>query len=291
MKNIGIIGYGYVGKVIANLFKDHYKISVFDPPLLESMKIGDKGIRAKLEENIEIVSDEADINSCDLAIVCVPTPSKENGEVDLSYLHETFKWLNTPLILIKSTVLPGITDELIAGKGSDWIDRKIVFSPEYIGEGKYVVQWWKDRGYPHPTDMKYHDFQIFGGSREATGGVIEFFKKVLGPHVKYIQTDAKTAELTKYMENSWGATKVTFVNEFSRIADVFGVDYNELRELFLLDGRTERMHTVVFKDNPGFGGKCYPKDVKGIVKASEDAGYEPKLMKEVLSSNDKFRKK
>ena len=225
------------------------------------------------------------VNNCDLAIICVPTPMGKEGEVDLSIIEETIEWLDTPLILIKSTIPPTTTKRLIEKTG-----KKIVFSPEYIGEGNYVVQWWKDQGYPHPTDMKKHDFQIFGGERDATSGVLQFFKKILGPGVVYAQTDSTTAELVKYMENSWGATKVIFSNEFCKIAESFGVDYDELRELHLLDGRTEKMHTAVFKDNRGFGGKCYPKDVNGIVKASEEAGYEPKLLKSVLSVNNDLRK-
>lgn len=273
MKNIAIVGYGYVGKAMVNFFKDHYNIFVYDPIYFET----------KNTEQITFTKEKDAINSCDLAVVCVPTPMDVSGEVDLSIIRETVAWLNTPVILIKSTIPPGTTDKLIEETG-----KNIVFSPEYIGEGKYVVQWWKDKGYPHPTDMKYHDFQIFGGERKNTSQVLEFFKKILGPEVKYIQTNTRTAELVKYMENSWGAMKVTFCNEFYDIAQSLGIDYNELRELWLLDGRVERMHTVVFEDKRGFGGKCYPKDVNGIVYASEKAGYEPKLLKEVLRRNKEF---
>lgn len=264
-KKIGIVGLGYVGTAMRNFFKDHFETYFIDPVLPNS-------------------NSKNEINTCDLAVVCVPTPMSANGEVDLSHVEEVLSWLNTPVILIKSTIPPTTTDSLKSKYG-----KRIVFSPEYIGEGKYVVQWWKDKNYPHPTDMKYHDFQIFGGERKDTNYVIEFFKKVLGPEVKYIQTDSKTAELVKYMENSWGATKVTFCNEFAKIAEVFGIDYNELRELWLLDGRVERMHTVVFEDNRGFGGKCYPKDVNGIVKQSENFGYKPELLTAVLEVNKKIR--
>ncbi len=264
MKKVAIIGYGYVGKAMKSFFKDHFEVLIYDPLVIGNTK--------------------EEINTCGLAIVCVPTPMAGNYDVDLSIIKETIAWLETPLILIKSAVPPGTVDALVKETG-----KNICVSPEYIGEGKYVVQWWKDKGYPHPTDMKYHDFQIFGGDRETTKGVIEFYKKVVGPEVKYIQTDAKTAELCKYMENCWGATKVTFCNEFAKIAEAFGVDYNELRELWLLDGRVERMHTVVFEDNRGFAGKCWPKDVNGMVKQAEAAGYIPKLLKAVLEVNKDIR--
>lgn len=285
MENIGIVGYGYVGKAIEQFFEDHFKLFIYDPPYMDANSMGEH----LLDGNITFTKDKDAINSCDLVVVCVPTPQGEDNKVDLSIINETFEWLNAPLMLIKSTVPPGTTDELVAGKVGKWIDRKIAFSPEYIGEGKYVVQWWKDKNYPHATDMKYHDFQIFGGAREVTSKIIPFFQRVLGPEAKYIQTDAKTAELVKYMVNSWGATKVTFVNEFYNIAQSLGVDYNELRELWLLDGRAERMHTAVFPDKRGFGGKCFPKDVNGIVKFAEEKGYEPKLLKQVLNSNSEFQ--
>ena len=185
---------------------------------------------------------------------------------------------------IKSTIPPGTTDALIKK-----YEKPIAFSPEYIGESTYVTPWWKDIGYIDPKDMKKHDFFIFGGDRLVTSGVLQFFKMVMGPVTKYIQTDAKTAELTKYMVNSWGATKVMFCNEFARIAETFGVDYDELRELWLLDGRVNRMHTAVFKDKRGFGGKCFPKDINGIVNAVESAGYHPELLKEVIKSNARIR--
>lgn len=263
-KKIAIIGKGYVGQALEKFFRDHFELHFVDPKLTLAME-----------------TQREYANGCDLAVVSVPTPMSEDGSVDLSYIRDVFSWLKVPLVLIKSTIPPGTTEKLQA----EFPNLNIAFSPEYVGEGKYQVQWWKDKDYPHPTDMKYHSFQIFGGPREVTKKIIPFFQKVVGPEVKYIQTDSRTAELTKYMENSWGYAKVMFCNEFYDIAQAMGVDYNELRELWLLDGRVERMHTAVFVDNRKVGGKCFPKDVNGIVKASEKAGFEPKLLKAVLQKN------
>jgi UDPglucose 6-dehydrogenase len=266
-KKIGIVGYGYVGKAMEDLFSDHFDIEIYDPAYNTK---GPDLYHKRL------------VNECDLVIVCVPTPMEDGGEVDLSIIYETFEWLKAPLVLIKSTVPPGTTASLGYRNSND-----VAFSPEYIGEGDYVTQWWK--GTPHPTDIKKHDFQIFGGDRHVTGKVMEFFKIVLGPEVKYIQTDSDTAELVKYMQNSWGATKVTFCNEFTEIANVLGIDYNELRELWLLDSRISRMHTMTYKEKGGFGGKCLPKDTSGIVAKSIEAGYVPELLQQVLKSNEVFR--
>ena len=260
---IAIIGSeGYVGRAVKRLLKNHYQIIPYD---------------------IIGVGSWEEVNKCQLAIICVPTPMKKDGSCDISIVEKTVSRLQVPIILIKSTIPPGTTKKL-----KKKYKKRIVFSPEYIGEGNYFIPFWK--GYPHPTKIKYHNFQIFGGDRKDTNVWVEIFQRVLGPDCRYIQTDSTTAELTKYMENSWGATKVTFCNEFYRIAKIFGVDYRELRELFLLDGRTERMHTSVFEGNYGFGGKCFPKDVNAIVKASKKAGYKPKFLEEVLRSNKRFRK-
>lgn len=269
MKKVAVIGYGYVGKAVFNFFQEHFYLTIVDPLVAYGPEIDQKQLA----------------NEADLAVVCVPTPMGDDGSVDLSAVREVFSWLKVPLVLVKSTVPPGTIEQL----EKEYPNLNIAFSPEFIGEGKYQVQWWKDKGYPHPTDMKYHDFQIFGGRKEVTTKIIPFFQKVVGPEPKMIQTNSRTAELCKYMENSWGATKVIFCHSFAKMADAMGIDYNELRELWLLDGRVERMHTAYFPDAPGFGGKCFPKDVNGIVKASEKAGFDPKILKAVLEVNKELR--
>lgn len=280
MKKIAIIGHGYVGKAMANYFKDHFNVFVYDPflyPERQPVNLGNSDIPDYI-----LGASKEEVNQCDLVVICVPTPMRPDGMCDTSIVEDVLSWLSVRLVLIKSTIPPGTSRRL----AEQYKTLNIVFSPEYIGEGKYYVPVHK--GYPHPTDMKQHEFFIFGGNRVDTAGVINFFLKVSGPDPFYAQTDWETAEVCKYMENSWGAMKVTFFNEFFDIAKTFGVDYKELRELFLLDGRTERMHTAVFEDKRGFGGKCFPKDVNAIVVASTAAGYEPHLLNEVLQSNERF---
>lgn len=259
---IGIVGFGYVGKAMNELLKNHFEIRVYDP--------------------IYEMNTKEEINQCDMVVICVPTPDK-NGKCDTSIVEEVVGWLNIPLILIKSTISPGTTARLHRETG-----KRIVFSPEYIGEGKYFQPFWK---YPHPTEIKYHSFQIFGGDKKDSSQLVDIFKNVMGADVVYFQTDSTTAELTKYMVNTWGAMKVTFANEWFEIAKGFGVDYNELREAFLLDGRTEKIHTLVFPNKRGFDGKCFPKDLNAIISATEDKNYSPELLKEVKKSNDRFRAK
>lgn len=258
-KHIAIIGLGYVGSAYQKLFPE---ASIYDPP---------KGF-----------TDKHKVNECELAIICVPTESKKDGSCDTSIVEKTVAWLKTPLILIKSTVPPGTTKYL-----KKKYRKRICHSPEYIGEGKYYVAPWK---YPHPTDILHHNFMIIGGNPEDREEILQYFLPVLGPDKFYYHVDETTSELIKYMENAWGAAKVTFCNEFYEIAKRFNIDYGQLREGFLLDSRVERMHTAVFKNKRGFSGKCFPKDLSALIKFSEAAGYTPGFIKQVIKSNDEFIK-
>ncbi|MEI7719990.1 MAG: hypothetical protein WCI89_02150 [bacterium] len=265
MKKIAIVGHGYVGQAIDVFFKNKFEIVVYDP----AQGHVDKGA----------------VNSADLAVVCVPTQMGEAGAADLSIVEDTFSWLMTPLIVLKSTVPPGTTEGLIQKYS---LQDRLVFSPEFIGEGGYPVPHWE--GVPHPTDMKLHKTFIFGGKKETVEKVLPFFTRVRGPFGEYRITDSTTAELTKYMENAWIASKVTFCNEFYEIAKTFGVSYDELRELWLADARVGRSHTLVYPDNRGFGGKCIPKDTNGIYDAAKKAGFDSPLLKAILERNDAIRK-
>lgn len=258
MADIGIIGFGYVGQGMARFFCDHFSTIHLDPAVSNS---------ATREE----------INACKLAVVCVPTPMAEDGAVDTSIVEQVMEWCQTPLILIKSTIPPGTTERLALAHNS-----LVAFSPEYMGEGGYYVP----PGYPHPTDPKQTSFHILGGDREATEAIMPFIQRAGGPHAKYLQTDAATAELCKYMENAWIGTKVTFVNEFYDLANHFHVDFNELRELWLCDERVGRSHSMVYPDRRGFDGKCIPKDMAGIIHASKG---KAQLLEAVWAVNERIR--
>jgi UDPglucose 6-dehydrogenase len=180
-------------------------------------------------------------------------------------------------------VPPGTTKKLAE---QHLLGDQLVFSPEFIGEGGYPVPYWE--GVPHPTDMKLARFHIFGGSKVAVDNVLPYFQKVSGPFANYQSTDSTTAELVKYMENVWIANKVVFCNEFYDIAKVLGVDYNRLRELWLLDGRVGRSHTLVYPENRGFSGKCIPKDTIGFYRAVQKAGYESHIIRGLLEQNRRW---
>jgi len=264
VKKVGIVGYGYVGKVFERFFKTSFEVEIYDPAYPE-------------------YSNLSKINECELAVFCLPTISREDGSCDTSVVEKMAKEVSCPLVLIKSAVVPGTTDKLNAQYG-----LRFAVSPEYAGEGKYFTPFWK---YPDPTDSTSHGFFVVGGPELATGRITEYILKVMGPDTKVHKMSAVEAEITKYIENSWGATKVTFANEFYEICKAYGADFQKVREGWTADPRVERMHTMVLSDKRGFGGKCFPKDVAAILHAAAQKGYKAELLRQVLHSNEEFIKK
>lgn len=263
-RRVGIIGYGYVGRAMAAFFSKHYEILIHD-------------MDAGLLKDVKLVSRD-EINKCDLAVVCVPTGKLPDGSCDVSGVERVINWLSTPLILLKSTVAVGTTDQLKEKTG-----KAIVFSPEYCGESSY----WTP--YAFHMDIKETPFFIFGGDPRDTSKMVEYFLPVTGPVKQYRQTTTKAAEMAKYMENSFYATKITFCYEFATLCQRIGLDFNEVRELWLLDPRINPMHTAVFAQNSRpFSGKCLPKDISAIIKFAKDHGYQPSLLEEVARSNDRL---
>jgi nucleotide sugar dehydrogenase len=262
MKKILIVGYGYVGKAMYEFFSGHYDtwvVDVIDQPVSNQIDIKHSG-------------------DFDLAVVCVPTPRGESGECDLSYVHDVVSQLETPLILLKSTVEIGTT-EMLTKK----YNKQIVFSPEYCGESTY----WSP--YAFHTDIKETPFFIFGGDKKNTSTMVDYFVPVVGPTKRYIQCEAREAEMAKYMENSFYATKITFCYEMYEICRAAGLDYNSVRELWLADPRINPMHTSVFPENDWpFSGKCLPKDISALTEFANKGGYDATLLRGVIDVNKRI---
>jgi UDPglucose 6-dehydrogenase len=252
---IGIVGYGVVGKALAKLLGGESTHN--------DLRIYDKCLKGTNDER----SKQA-VQSCDLVFVAVPTPESADGSCDLSAVEEVVGWVDPP-VCVKSTVPPGTVDRLAAGSG-----KKICFSPEYVGE----TAW-------HPwKQIESHGFVIVGGEKSVCTLVVQVYQQVLGPLVHYYVVDAKTAELCKYMENAFLATKVAFVNQFYDLAQAFGVDYNQLREIWLADDRIGRSHTIVTEER-GYRGRCLPKDMAAIIHEARKHGGAP-FLEEVDRYND-----
>lgn len=269
---ITIYGYGYVGKAVARFLENHYELQIVDPNPAS-------GAEFASSEGIELT---------DFAVICAPTPMGEDGSCNASIVEEILGRGDHGHYLIKSTVPPGSTE-----KFQDLLDRRcsgntVSFSPEYIGEGAYHIPWWKD--FAHPTDMTKHSFHIFGGRPEGTRHWVDLWQKVAGWVPRYAQTDSRTAELVKYAENMFLATKKTFCTELYLVAEAMGVDYREMRELWLLDARIGPAMTLVFPDKLAFGGKCLPKDTQAIVNSSVSNGHFPALFQAVIDRNKDFER-
>ena len=281
MKRVAIVGEGYVGKAMKDFFADHFELVIIDIKYKEvaangavtANKPSDGGPAQTFSHKYE------DANGCDLVVISLPTPrSDEDGSCDTSLVEEALQTIDAPLFLIKSTIEPGTTDRLKEATG-----KNIVFSPEFCGESKY----WTE--FKFHQDVKETPWFVFGGDEKDTKSCVEFFIRVVGPTKVYHQTDALTAELTKYIENTFFALKVTFCYEINELCERMGVDYYKMREAWLLDPRLSPMHTAVFEDSDKpFGGKCFPKDVSAIASYADKLGYDAKLIKEILESNERI---
>ena len=246
---VGIVGYGVVGKSLHRLFGD-------------SAVTLDVGASA---------ADRARINACDFVFLCVPTPVAPDGACNTSVVEDCVAWITAPQIIIRSTVAPGTTQRL-----RDTTSKSILFQPEYIGETV-----------AHPlADVCEHPFIILGGPIPECSAVADLYKRYYHSDLRFYFTDPTTAEVAKYMENAFYAAKVTFCNEFYDIARAHGVDYNELREIWLADPRISRDHTFVYPDDRGFSGKCLPKDVSAIIASARQRGCTPAILEAVMAVNE-----
>ncbi len=239
--NCLIIGYGVVGRNLDNELKK-LNMDVYD--------------KYKSE-----VTTKKDIKY-DFGFICVDTPLV-NGAVDDTEVWNAIKENDCEIYVIKSTCPVGTVDKIIKETG-----KRVVFSPEYYG------------GTQHCNNFEF-DFTILGGHVEDCVAVQQLLQKVYdGRHVFHI-VDAKTAEMAKFMENAWLATKVSFCCDFYRACEKAGVNYEQLRELFVADPRVNPSHTFVYKDSPYFDSHCLNKDVPSVANQ-----FDMPLLKEVLRIND-----
>lgn len=254
---IAIVGYGYVGKAMFEFFAQKYETVFYDPFVDGSCT-------------------KEDVNCADLAVVCVNTPTSVDGSCDTSIVEEVVGWIESSMILIKSTISPGTTDAL-----KNKTNKRIVFSPEYIGESDY------DTGkHNFNKSVRNTSFMTFGGDMLDIDYCVNIVIPIFGPNKTYHMTDALTAEIAKYMENCYFATKLVFCYEFERICKSFGASYNAVRECWLLDPRMESSHSAIFPQNSEpFSGKCLPKDLAAIRAASLAKGYDPEFLTSVWTNN------
>lgn len=246
--NIGIVGFGVVGRCIARDVGDNCFIY-------------DKFIP-------EYSQTKAYINDCDAVFVSVGTPEKDDGMADMSAIDDVYSWLRVPISILRSTIPPGTTDKL----------NKItptVFVPEFIGEGVN----------PPYNAMKQPPFLILGGGDKESHDAIQVLRHFYNSECEIICMDALSAEIAKYAENYFLALKVTWANEMYDICQELGANYDLMMTGVSHDYRIGRSHTHVYEDKRGFDGRCLPKDTNALLSAL-GASRVP-LLDAVVSINNK----
>lgn len=251
---VAVIGYGWVGKAMVELFPT---ASVYDP------YAGFGG-----EDQKE------DVNKCDVAFICVPTPNKEDGSLDTSIVEEVVEWCECPLLVIRSTVQPGTCDHL-----SETYAKDIVMQPEYLGETP-----------AHPMlDPTTRQFLILGGEQDSVRKLIDLYATVYNANTDIRQMTAYEAEIVKITENRAIGFKVAQCQELYDVCEKAGVDYYKIREaVYGDDPRFNLWWTFVYPEKRGFNSKCIPKDIYGWCAWAESMGYNPELTKNLLKRNEKW---
>lgn len=241
MRNVLIMGYGIVGHNLAEEIKD------IKPDIVDKYKTEFNTIK--------------DIHY-DLGFICVDTPLKDD-KLDISEVIKCLYDYDCEIFCIKSTVPVGTVDLLTKETG-----KKIVFSPEYAGNTKNCNNY-------------SFDYTILGGDKKLCEEVVQTMLPCYDGRHSFRIVEPKVAELTKFMENSFLATKVSFCNSFFNVCEQENINYSELRELFLLDPRVNPSHTFVYQDSPYWDSHCLNKDVRAI--ASQ---YDMPFLQDLIKFNE-----
>ena len=294
MTRVGIIGYGFVGKLYGDFFARRHPVVAVDEHGIAAFLYCQDGLAADIRfpdaidrTGKHLVGNLAAANLCDLAVICLPTPQTDRMRLDSPADTSIIEWwlerLTTPLILIKSTVPPGST-----AKWREKYGKRIVFSPEFGGESSYYTN---EQRYLHPTKIETHPFVVLGGPDEDTVPIQQLLLPILGPEKEYIFVRNPTeAEMMKHVINSWGAMKVVIWNEYFEMCRRLGLNFHAVRELALKDKRIEPMHTAVFEDKRGFGGRCYPKDTAALLALMAEHDYVPAMLNTAVTTNAEWNK-
>jgi UDPglucose 6-dehydrogenase len=265
MYNIGIIGNGFVGSAIAHGFSLHANIKIYD---------------INPEKSTHSMSEV--INSSKFIFVSVPTPMKDalGGKIDTNIMYSAFNQISEinertdNIFIVKSTVVPGIMEDLIF----KYPNLNIIHSPEFLTERSARLDF-------------INASRIILGGRPDLLDEAEKLIKSRFPYIKIIKTDVTTAQFIKYMANCFFATKVSFMNEMKQAADELNVSWEDTMHGFVSDGRIGNSHLDVpgHDDSLGFGGKCFPKDLNAFIGLFEEIGIDPKVMKSVWQKNLEVR--
>lgn len=293
---VSVIGVGYVGLVTGTclakmghrvlcLDVDQDKIKrlnegclpIYEPGLEELVK------DCRDAQAVEFITDINDaVRRSDIIFICVGTPADEDGAADLRYVKEVAASIGKAIdrykiIVNKSTVPVGSTvmvKRIIEENLEVPREFDVVSNPEFLREGSAIEDFFNPDRIVIGTD-----------SQKAIGMMTELYQPIKAP---LVITDPGSAELIKYASNAFLATKVSFINAIANICDAVGAD---IKEVALGMGYDKRIGFDFLKAGPGWGGSCFPKDTRALIKIAEDNGYDFELLKGVVKVNEDQRRR
>ena len=297
---VSVVGLGYVGLVTAvTLAAKGHEVACYDADMqrLKEVSNGKVAIKeAGLEEALgqamqagtlsTVEGMQQTVANSEVVFICVGTPSREDGGIDLSAVFAACSELGSALkdidknrtVVIKSTVVPGTTDGKILPALERASGKRIgqgfglCVNPEFLREGSAL------------EDGSRPDRIVVGFVREGKNDGQDVMARLYEPfHCVKLYVDSRTAEMIKYASNSLLATKISFSNEIANLCDRLGIDVDEVMEGVGLDNR---INERFLKAGLGFGGSCFPKDVAALSALAKAEGYEPRLLNSVLEINN-----
>ena len=290
MANIGVIGTGYVGLTTAVCFAElGHKVIGFDIDLskIEVLSSGKSTIhelgmtelivKNLANNNLTFRSNIETISECEFIFLCVPTPQDADGSADLSYVIKATKNLSTLVkkdatLITKSTVPVNAWKEVV--KALNRSDVAVVSNPEFLREGSAIADFFNP------------DRIVVGcASSEKAKQVSDLYKQ---PDVETIITDNSSAELIKYASNSFLAIKLSYVNEVAALCEAVGANAKDV--LFGM-GKDSRIGSRFLEPGPGWGGSCFPKDVRALRVTAEDNAISMSLLSAAIDSNEKTHRR
>ncbi len=286
MSRVAVVGTGYVGLTtgayLAHLGHDvvcadvvaekverlsRGEIAIFEAGLEELVREGIDGRRLSF-----VVGAAPAVEEAEFVFLCVPTPQGEAGSADMTYVQAAAQEIGPHLrseavVINKSTVPVGSTRVVERALGRD--DVYVVSNPEFLREGSAV------------HDCLHPDRIVIGSDDQGAAiRVASLFERLEAP---LIVTDPASAETIKYASNAFLATKVSFVNAVANLCEAVGAD---VREVVLGMGYDKRIGFEFLKPGPGWGGSCFPKDTRALIRIGDDAGYDFSLLRGVVAVNE-----
>ena len=286
---ISVIGSGYVGTTVAACLADagHEVVNIdIDESIVDSINEGvapihEQGLDELIAEHggnlLQATTEYDAVIDTELTFVCLPTPSREDGSVDLTAfeagvesLGEALDDKNEHIVVVKSTVPPGTAENVVAPAVGSHVH--VVSNPEFLREGTAV------------HDLRNPDKVVVGSdSEKARAKVLEAYEGVHENEPAVVETENTEAELVKYANNSFLAAKVSLVNELGNICKELDVDAYEVLEAVGLD---DRVSSRFLRSGLGWGGSCFPKDVDALRAVARDEGYDSPLLNAAIEVND-----